>query len=181
MIFFILVGIPIALFFISLFAGSYIQYGGKRHLDWGGGFINLGVSAFIALIVGGATIPILTYAIPWETSNTDMTSTNLRAISTETTTEGHFYFLGTGVINGDRQISYITSQDGYSQIATVDVDHARIFEDEETNPHVDIYSFYLDFWWIAPWLTHADVWYDSYDFHIPEGSVVDGYNIDISK
>jgi len=106
---------------------------------------------------------------------------SLQAISTETSGSGRSYFLGSGFYEGARQISYIAQKDGYSTIDAVDSDEARIYEDEETKPYLELVTYYTDISWVAPWVSTYESSDIDYRFHIPAGSIQEGYDISLNK
>lgn len=176
MILWIIVGL--VLLFSVLYTVFWADY---ARFYWSTFFSALGISAFFggmafgiaaAIVFGGLSSVI-------EPESQTVSTVQLRAISTENSVQGRSYFLGSGYINGDRQISYITTQDDYSQILSISGDRAYIHEDTEDSPYLDVIDYSVNLWWFAPWATDIDFWYDDYHFHIPAGSIQQDYNLSL--
>lgn len=81
-------------------------------------------------------------------------------------------------------VAYIDkAQDGGMTIQEAELSEARIFEDATTETaRVDIINYARDVSWVAPWMDTYILNYSKvYEFHVPPGTVVTGYNIDITQ
>jgi hypothetical protein len=97
--------------------------------------------------------------------------TVLRSLNVSESTTGTF-FLGSGSANGRKTVEYIsekTTEDGtWSEVGSVNARDARIFEDRETAPYmIERITDMNNYLWF-PW---AQEYVESYDFHVPAGSV----------
>jgi len=99
---------------------------------------------------------------------------SLTALQTSSSVEGRTFFLGSGYINGKRTLNYITNDGGAYRVQSADAVDSVIYQDSET-PIVTVYEWDLENPWFAPFvLGHKH----TYDFHIPEGSILSDYTID---
>ena len=141
-----------------------------------GAFPGVIVGVSMSMLIGGLIIGGLNILIPHE-YDTAETTTELRAIDTGSTIKGRFY-LGSGYINGERTINYIeqiSDGDGtYSTVRQASAGSSRIFEDAD-QPTVTDYKFTFYKPWLFPGAFSEN---HSYDFHVPEGSVLEDYTID---
>jgi hypothetical protein len=105
---------------------------------------------------------------------------DLAALSTEATVEGRRYFLSGGYIEGSRQISFVLDHGDYLTVGSNPAGASEIWEDEEENPYVVVYDYYVNVWWLAPtgWW-EWDLWHDGHEFHVPAGSVISDYSVDL--
>lgn len=103
--------------------------------------------------------------------------TNLRAIATKDVTEGRFsgsIFGSYGYIDGKRVISYITqNSDGGIRVGYIDAENVTIYEGDDT-PHIRTNTWTRTNLWFFPGTIDSA---NSYDLFVPEGSVVDGYEV----
>lgn len=139
-------------------------------------FSNLVMGALSALlvaltgaIVGGATLALLTL-IP--AGHMLRETHTLASLGDTQGVEGRFY-LGSGYINGTREIAYVKQLDGYSVATEADGDASRIFQDT-SKPTVTEYTYFYSNPWVLPW--NFDTGY-TYDFHVPAGTIQNNYAI----
>lgn len=133
-----------------------------------GGF----VSVLISSAVGAAIIGICMAVIPTPGYLTDETFP-LRAIGSSSTVQGEF-FLGSGVVDGKRTLNYIAQEDGYSRLGQALAAGSRIFEDTD-DPTVTEYTQWWSNPWILPWEFKTG---HAWDFHVPEGAILENYTIE---
>lgn len=105
------------------------------------------------------------------------TRSDLVALGTESSVEGRFYFLGGGWIDGKRVFNYTVDHGAYYTAEQVDASVSRVYDDEDDAPYVIARSWRREMpWWLAPGSLNIG---SSYDFHIPEGSVVREYEVGV--
>lgn len=135
------------------------------------GLISAGISFLILLAAAGIFAPKL---IPL-TSTTEHT---LVAMGSTGSVEGRSYFLGGGYVDGKNVINYIERlEDGGSQLKQVDASEATVYENS-SEPSLTINNYEGKNWWISPFNTHSST---KYIFHVPENSVVSGYELSTNK
>lgn len=182
MIFWILCGLVVLAAVFGVFSGRADGYIGIVR-----GLGTLAMSALVGAVIFAGVAITANIIISQDNmaQGHHRSETKLRALSTETSTEGEFhrYFLGAGgSLEGSRQISYIADFGEYSQIDAVEGSRTRIFEDEGSAPYMVTYDYYADMTWLAPWMDDEDFWYDDYEFHVPAGSIQGSdYTLDIHE
>jgi hypothetical protein len=83
------------------------------------------------------------------------------------------FFLGSGTVNGARELTYV-KQDGDHYVATeADGDSSFIYQDT-SGPSVTEYEWFYANGWVLPW--NFDTGW-SYDFHVPKGTILNDYRI----
>jgi hypothetical protein len=168
MIFWILLGLTIAAA-ITVFI--------LRRLD---GWDDLGDSIFLTALtaLGGALIGLIlmlvlsiwfgpVFQFKGEADH------QLVALKTSNSVEGRF-FLGSGYVNGQRTLNYITDDDGAFRIESADAAQSVVYQDSD-EPTVTVHEWNLENPWFAPW--SFGHWH-TYTFHVPEGSILSDYTID---
>ena len=101
---------------------------------------------------------------------------DLVAIAPDTETPGAYFFLGSGVSEEKPIFQYIQrSPEGFSEIKTIPVSDAKIYEDSSVDPYISIMSVKMEAWWLAPW--PVDTLARDIYFHIPEGSITSNYTV----
>ncbi len=103
--------------------------------------------------------------------------TDLLAVGDSDTVHGSF-FLGSGVINGHQTITYVQDNGGWSSVGQVSASYSRIYEDDPAVPYMVYKQPYAHHWWLVPWSLPMTGWYE---FHVPSGSVVQNFNIDVTE
>lgn len=99
---------------------------------------------------------------------------SLEALATGDSMSGRF-FLGSGYVSGSQKFEYITKdEDGRIYVENVGTRRASVIEDEETAPYLQVEEAWVYNPDILPWPVQRD---DRYTFHIPEGSVLSGYEV----
>lgn len=181
MIFWITWGIAAAIVVVLLVLATVnaVKNRGRSFYSYNYTYPDFGDAAFASFItlVVAAVVSILLLPVTALFSHSmgeqRTVTRELRAISTATSTDGRFYFLGGGYIKDRRVLNYIVKQDGYSSLDYEFASDARIYEDTE-EPTVTQYYQYYGNEWITPWpLGHTY----SVDFHIPEGSVLEDFSV----
>lgn len=165
-----------------LLASWFFYRTSNKYSDWGD--IGFGfVTAFLTLLTGalvGAGILALLSLIP-TTPHIESQRYELRAIASGGESVSGEFFLGSGYINGERVVNYIkqvTDEDGtYSVIDSATGYAARIFEDS-SEPYMLDYDWFYSNGWVIPFNVKTG---DSWDFHVPAGSVLENYTIDNSQ
>jgi hypothetical protein len=112
----------------------------------------------------------------------DYTETKLSALSNAQGIEGRSYFLGSGYINGAQQLSFIEDHGDYSIVNQVTVGpQALIYQNAKNDqPWMTKQEYVQDAWFLWPgW--EWELYNDTYTFHIPEGSIVSDYVIDVNR
>lgn len=134
--------------------------------------------AFIGIILCGAIVMALTMAFSamgLEPRVTSQHDNDLRAVALSSEVQGQF-FLGSGYIDGERVLNYIAEhEDGAASVEQVSARNAYIYEDEANDPYVTTFDWSIGAWWWAPFDWDFG---NTYAFHIPEGSILEGYTID---
>jgi hypothetical protein len=110
--------------------------------------------------------------------DTEDNSYALRALANNTNLEGRQYFLGGGYIGEKQVFNYMTqSEHGAIRLQSMDAAQATIFEDTNT-PHLRVIKTERFLPSVVPWDLGSTM---HYDFHIPAGSVLETYNVDVNK
>jgi hypothetical protein len=139
------------------------------------GFVSLVVPAFIA-----------GFNSAWWSNGSDVEPNeyndkeqhSLQALATGDSSSGRF-FLGSGYISGSQKFEYIIEdEDGRIFVRNVGTWQASVIEDEETEPYLQIEEAWVYNPDVLPWPVQRE---DRYTFHIPEGSVLSGYNISVGE
>lgn len=137
------------------------------------GIVSVGIWCLVA--VGGATG--LGHLFTPDYQKGDVTSVDLVAVEAKDTTEGRFggsIFASYGYINGVRVLSFIEKHgDGGMKVGYLDADDVVIYEGDN-KPEKITTTWVKENGWFTPWVITR---YDTYDLHVPLGSVVEGYEI----
>lgn len=146
---------------------TYIYWGCDE--GWLFAFMPAILAAVVSAVVVGLLM-LLATLIPGDRTTSE--TYDLRAIGTSSSAEGRF-FLGSGQIDGKRTLNYIAQEDGWSRVDQAFADDSRVFEDTD-EPTVTEYShLYWNEWvWPVAWKVG-----ESWDFHVPAGSVLEDYTI----
>jgi hypothetical protein len=128
-----------------------------------------------SLITTGIVVSNNVHTIKY--TDTETTKLTLRALGNNSAVHGQFYFLGSGYV-GERQVlNFTTESSGAVKLDSMPAAQAKIFEDSD-DPHLMIIKTVQTMDWAVPWeLSHQM----HYDFHIPKGSVLQSYKIDVNK
>ena len=162
--------------------------GWKKKYGWGeptlGGVVLNAVSnLLIAAAAWGLACLITSMAWSGVTNpaSVDTQTYKLAALSNVQSTEGRFFFLGTGYINGEQEFAFVENHGSYSTLETADGgQYNRVFQDEQKHPHVDVHTYHQSAWFLFPaWDWY--MWNTTYDFHVPSGSVASNYDVDVTK
>lgn len=172
MIFWILAVIILA----AIVYGFYWSFSEQMGDSWIGCTVFGGLLALVSVLVGGllgaGIIALSALAVP--VTLAEQRDTDLRAVSASSSVEGRF-FLGSGYVNGVRTLNYVVALDGYSELRQAKADNSRIYEDENGSPYVTSYEWVKEAWWLAPGSLDMGT---TYDFHIPEDSILEDFTVD---
>lgn len=106
------------------------------------------------------------------------TTYNLAALDTGEGIEGRFggnVFISTGYINSYLTFNFLYEEkDGGVRLGNIYSYDGTVYEDEEDQPHVTEFTWHKYDPWISPYAAWKG---DTYAFHVPEGSVVQGYEV----
>lgn len=101
----------------------------------------------------------------------------LVALATKDSVQGEFHggiFASYGYIDGVRKLSYVTKDDeGGIRLGYVSPDASVIFEQAGT-PHIITHQWERSNGWVIPWAWETA---NTYSLYVPEGSVVQGYEV----
>lgn len=165
---------------LSLFAAdnSEVRSQGTRRLD---GAVMASGFVLTAIAVGAfAGITSLVYNTFAEPTSYTYTYQKLRALSLDNTVGGRF-FLGSGTINGTQSFEYITESDeGQLRVESVPTYMSSVYEDAEPElATLQTGHGIVDNTWFVPWAVESND--ETYTFHVPEGSVMSGYNVEVGQ
>jgi len=138
----------------------------------------LGVWAAAGLV--GVFISVIGFYSTSTVTTSHSKDFELAAIGNSESVEGSYHgslFLSTGSLNGVQKINYIQSEDGYSQVRSVNASVSRIFEDSEEATVTEWWQHRVNDFWIH---NEFDVGIYLYDFHVPAGSIVQSYEIGVN-
>jgi hypothetical protein len=165
--------ICIALVVIATVGGAWQGY-----QNWYGGASEAflyGLLWMLGSAVGAALLLVGSYfLLPNPDVQRDAGKLALRSIGTDSEINGRSYFLGGGYIGEERTLNYIAEYpDG---ALSVDSSYAVSSSIYETNgiPHVEFTDHLYSNPWVLPW--EYKEWQES-RFYIPEGSVLENYQI----
>lgn len=120
------------------------------------------IVAALAHAFGGST------RVVTETANYELV-----ALANGSSVSGQF-FLGTGSVDGKNVFNYVTDDGGYSTLRQADADQSSIWQDEDEDPYLDVSRIA----WRVDWAMPSPIFSTlRYDFHIPDGSVYNGYSV----
>lgn len=179
MTFYIILGI---VFLISIIIGLTVAAPSKydRYPNIGEGVAAWAASLMVGTFIGGIVLAILMSNNLHTTQykDTEVTNLALRALGNDTNIEGRQYFLGGGYIGEEKVINFITqAPNGAIKIDKMPAAQAVIFEDSAT-PRLTITKTVRTMEWAVPWELGSTM---HYDFHIPKGSVLESYSLDVNK
>lgn len=130
-------------------------------------------------IVGGAIIGILlsTNGHNVEHVKSSEETLKLKALTNDSKLAGRSYYLGS-YIGQYRTLNYITETNGAVRVESAFASSSTIYEDTPQNPTVKVEEYKKRLSWLLPWDLSG---YTTYEFHVPSGSVLEGYSIDNNK
>lgn len=170
-----------AVVIVALFVGwkvsePYSSYSGR---DWGDGISSFFLTIIFGSILFGLALLIVgastTGTVVWKHIGTETHS--LTALGTNTQTAGKTFYLGRSYTS-DSTINFITKGDDKAiRINNAPAQSSVIFEDNQ-KPSVTITTVEETREWLVPWNFSKR---NSYEFHIPEGSVLENYSVDVNK
>lgn len=139
-----------------------------------------GFGVFLLCLFGFGTalaIVVNTNYHSMEYRDSEDTSIPLKALANRSSLEGQF-FLGGGYIGEQQVINYVRDiGGGGSKIESISADEATIFEDS-SSPHLRIIKTVKTMPNVVPW----EIGYDMHnDFHIPAGSILSSYSVDMAR
>ena len=165
MIFWILLGLAVV-----AVVSVYIYAGINEGFGWA--FAPAAATAAIAAFVGGLLMLLLSIWFGPSSQYRGEADHKLAALQTADTVNGRF-FLGSGYVNGNRTLNYITDDDGAFRIESAAARNSVVYQDADS-PTVTVHEWYLENPWFAPWsFSH---WH-TFTFHVPEGSILSDYTI----
>lgn len=174
---------------VAVLGASSVVYFSTRGKNWhyrhdiedvvGGSVATFFAGIFVGFIVMAITIPIVI-----ETNKKDIVardaednSYTIRALANNSGIEGSF-FLGSGYIEGKQVFNYITEDgNGAIRLQSMDAAQATIFEDTN-NAHLRVIKTVRSIPGVVPWDIGSTM---HYDFHIPKGSIIQNYKVDVTK
>jgi hypothetical protein len=115
----------------------------------------------------------------------DLRALNLEGEEYSRSSAAMFLLIGSGSSESGtyEEIQYIKRDaDGGMTVQSVGLDESRVFEeDANTEPYVEVIYYEYDNSWYAPW-THGHylAWETRYEFHVPAGTVVQEFDLDIT-
>ena len=132
------------------------------------GAISALMAALVLLVAGLCSQSAFNY----EHKGTE--TVNLRAMGDGDGTSGRSYFLGGGYIESKKVINYIGErEDGGVQLSSVDASDSVIYE-REGAPTLEAHKYSGGVWWYAPFDVGS---YTTYEFSVPNGTVVESYEL----
>lgn len=137
------------------------------------------LASFLAVIVFGLTLGLLT---TFQYGNSSVSTVSretlkLKALgNSNATTVSRGYYLGGSYLGTKRVLNYMTDSSGAVRVEAADARTSTVYEDTEASKaNVTIYHQVVHNDWLIPWNIGSQ---DSYDFHIPAGSVAESYTLD---
>lgn len=112
-------------------------------------------------------------------NTTVRTESGLKALGTDEKLGGHYFILGGGILNESstyKVMKETDSGDGGFFMKEVNVSSATIYEDT-TAPYMVKINESADYPWLFPFAFGRG---DTYEFHVPTGTVVQNYNVDVN-
>jgi uncharacterized membrane protein len=167
MIFWILLGI-VALLTLLCFVVGWIDDG-----FWSGVGTAIMMAFFGSLF--GALILAVTALISLATPPTSLERTSVQTVqlrAAESGTASGRAYVFRGYDSGKRVLNYTAQQDGYSMLGRTYAADTKIFEDGKKE--LLIIKTLKHRWWVAPFTWDEK---ESYEFHVPEGSIVEDFEI----
>lgn len=126
---------------------------------------------WVLVVVGGAATG-LNYLVG--ANRVESETVQLKALGSDSSVEGRFYFLGGGHVDGKRVLSYIrVNADGSFTPDQVDGAESRVHESDTSAPELVTHTHIADHWWVSP----AMPLFEMYEFTVPTGSVAEGYSV----
>ena len=176
---FILLGISVLL---ALLVGvAYTIWYHDDGYHWGLAiFPGLGMTAVSGAALGLLSLLIvLAISLTLPSTSVDSHRQDLKALGNSSNISGSF-FLGSGYIGSSQYFNYIVKQDnGGYKLDSVYAEAVTVFEDAPADSGWYItYTAQKDYDWLVPFSLDG---FDAPDpeFHIPEGSIVTGYNVSV--
>ena len=134
------------------------------------------VLPLLIVLIGVISAGLSMWLSDYEKGDTE--KVELVALQTKDSEEGRFggtIFASYGYMEGERVISYISrAEDGGVTVGFEDADDSTIYEGEE-DPHMITQYWTKENRWFWPFGSVATG--ESYEFHIPTGTIVDGYEV----
>lgn len=189
MIFYILLwaGVAISALTLVLFPFFYIEEYSWRYDRKAVRIIKAvasGIGSSVLVAIVWFSISSLVVFIGWnataEAKTLESRTYNLQALGNDATIEGQFHssiFVGVGYVEGTQMISYIQETEDYSELKTARNDQSRIYQDTDEATVTEWWGVKENEAW-APW--SGQTWIYQYDFHVPEGSVIQSYEIGVN-
>lgn len=141
----------------------------------------IGILVFFASVIGfgiALAVVVSNNIGSFKAVDTEKTTLSLRALANTSNIDGRLYFLGGGYIGEQQVINYITQTgNGAIRLDSMPAAQATIFEDSNT-PHLNIIKTVRYMPDVVPWELGSTM---HYDFHIPAGSVLENYKVDVAK
>src|SRR4029453_12012690 len=175
MLFFIFLICTIVLVVSTIILVEHFVCPGYLDEAFGAGFVML-IACFFGFGIA-LTVVVQTNLHSLQYHDTEKTTISLKALGNKSAVDGQF-FLGGGYIGEKQVINYVRDiGSGGSKIESMPADQATLFEDT-TTPHLNIIKTVKTMPDVIPWYYGSDM---HYDFHIPAGSVLQNYKVDVSK
>jgi hypothetical protein len=164
MIFWVLVALVIVITAYCTWAAGY-----DMHVA--GGILALLISSFVACAIW----VICSVTMPKSADLVAERTYQLRALGNDSAIHGRSYFLGGGYIGEKRVLNYISQREGGAiKVERADAADSTIYEDAKT-ALVTVRHFDFNNGWVQTWPLGDG---DTYEFHIPSGSVLNDYTVD---
>lgn len=168
MIFWIVVGLAVLITAIVVIVEARSYYG--QPLE-----VLAGATVIVAVVTVLSAIVLSVIQADHGERFEESERSNLTAIATNDKKEGAYFFLGTGVSGTKKVYSFISEDaDGGNRMEEVPVSKGVVYEGEE-KPYMEVVTEYGNSWWITPWAVPRSG--TEYRFHIPEGSIIRGYEV----
>lgn len=138
--------------------------------SWSKNFgIGMGIGFGILFIIGMIILP----SVPTYTHKQSYSDTPIYSLNDQSMISGQF-FLGIGSINGQMTYVYYQNVNGGFQLKEVEARDVTIYQDEDNNPFLRVYSEQLINDDTGKVVSSDPI---SYEFHIPGGSIVREFNL----
>ena len=153
-----------------------IAISSNEYFTFGEGFVTT-LCTMVAGVLTGLIVFLLSSCIAdccAEKTYYTVEDTDIYALQDNMTTEGRF-FLGSGHIDNELKYFYVKQTDVGYTISNVDVDNAYI-QYTSDRCYVEKQQGKFNNWFVRLIAEPMDV---RYIFHIPEGSIINNYSIDL--
>jgi len=173
MIFWIIVAVLI----LSTLGWWFYLWNDSCNYSWGWYPGALLIVAVFGSLLGGFILAVAATGAPIDHSYDKVEP--LKAMANHTSVSGSF-FLIYGQVGEEVQINYIAQDpDGGYILSSASPTNVRIFEDD-TGPALHTGSIVTSAWWLAPW-PWVSLRMQALDFHVPPGTILQEFSIDLSK